>query len=76
MNPYYTPSGTPATGSQGSSANMRSELALIEDGFDLLPSLTGNANKLIGVNSGETALEAKTSPSPELLPRWALIRSL
>lgn len=58
-NPYYNTTGTPATGSQGSSANMRSELALIEDGFDLLPSFTGNANKLIGVNSGETALEAK-----------------
>ena len=59
-NPYYNPSGTPATGSQGSSANMRSEMALVAAGFALLPTLSGNADKIIGVNSAGDALEAKS----------------
>lgn len=57
-NPYYSPSGNPATSSQGSSATMRSEFELIEDGFDLLPTVSGNANLPVFVNSGATGLEA------------------
>ena len=60
MNDYYNPSGWPATSSSGASANARSELAEIAAGFDLLPGLTGNANKIIGVNSSGDALEAKS----------------
>ena len=59
-NDYYNPSGWPATSSSGASANARSELAEIAAGFDLLPGLTGNANKIIGVNSSGDALEAKS----------------
>lgn len=60
MNDYYNPSGWPATSSSGASANARSELAEIAAGFDLLPGLTGNANKIIGVNSSGDGLEAKS----------------
>jgi hypothetical protein len=37
---------------------MRAELASISTGFDKLPTLSGNANKLVTVNSSGTALEA------------------
>lgn len=58
-NPFYTPSGTPATNSQGSSAAMRAEMALIAAGLDkVLTTFTGHANKVMGVNATETALEA------------------
>lgn len=56
-NDFFTASGNPATGSQGSSSTMRAEFEAIEDGFDKLPTLTGNGGKLIKVNSGGTALE-------------------
>lgn len=59
-NDYYNPSGWPATSSSGASANARSELAEIAAGFDRLPGLTGNANKIIGVNSSADGLEAKS----------------
>lgn len=57
-NPYYQDSGSPSTGAQGASATMRAEFAAIEAGFDLLPTLTGNSLKIVGVNVGETALTA------------------
>jgi hypothetical protein len=57
-NNFYTPSGNPATSSSGSSAVMRSELSLIEAGFDKLPTLTANGFKIVRVNSGGTGLEA------------------
>lgn len=60
-NEYYTASGTPVTASQGSSGNMRSEFALIVAGFNLLPALSGNGNKVITVNSAGTALIASTT---------------
>ena len=55
-NPYYTPSGYPSTGAAGSSASMRSELAAVSAGFDLMPVLSGNAGKYIAVNTGGSAL--------------------
>lgn len=54
-NPYYTASGTPATGSFGASAPMRGEFDSIEAGFALLPQ-TLTANKAVVVNAGGTAL--------------------
>lgn len=60
-NDYFNATGTPQTGSQAASAPMRSQFNLIEDGFDKLPTLTGNAGKLIVVNSGATALEATST---------------
>lgn len=55
-NDFYTPSGWPATGSAGRSSLARSEMALIEDAFDKMPTLTGNGNKAVVVNAGGTAL--------------------
>ena len=60
-NDFFSASGAPATGSQGSSATMRAEFASIEDGFDKLPALTGNGGKVVVVNSGGTALESVTT---------------
>jgi hypothetical protein len=56
MNDFYNGTGAPATGSPGSSATMRAEFATIAAGFDKLPALVGNANKLVVVNSGGSAL--------------------
>lgn len=53
-NPYYQATGSPATGSSGSSAVIRSEYAAIEAGFDLLPSLT--ANRAVIINALGTAM--------------------
>lgn len=55
---YYDHTTYPSTGSPGSSSAMRAELELIEAGFGRLPALSGNGDKVVVVNSGETALEA------------------
>ena len=60
-NDFFSASGNPATGSQGSSAAMRAEFDSIEDGFDKLPTMTGNGSKIVAVNSGGTALEPLTT---------------
>ena len=57
-NPYYNSGSFPATGSPATSASMRAELALIAAGFDRLPTLSGNANRLVSVNETGTALVA------------------
>lgn len=57
-NPYYNPSGTPATASQGASAAIRAEFAAISTAFNLLPTLAGNANALVQVNGSGTGLIA------------------
>ena len=57
-NDYYTKTGAPAMNSPGSSAIMRTEFNRIEEGFDKLPGLAGNADKLIGVNPGASGLAA------------------
>lgn len=57
---YYNSTGTPATGSQGSSSAVRAEFDLVEAGFGKLPDLSGNADKVAVINSGETAITAKT----------------
>lgn len=58
MNPYYDHTTFPSTGAAGSSSSMRSELDAIEAGFDKLPTIAGNGLKIVGINSGETALVA------------------
>lgn len=55
-NPYYNTSGTPVTSSFGASANVRAEFASVMAAFDMLPVLSGNANKIVTVNSGASAL--------------------
>lgn len=59
-NEYYTPTGTPATGAAGSSAPVRAEFNEIEDGFDLMPALSGNGGKAVIINSGGTAMTVTT----------------
>jgi hypothetical protein len=56
MGDFYTHSGFPTTRAAGLSASARAEFALIQAGFDKLPSLSGNANKVVVVNSGATGL--------------------
>ena len=57
MSEYYNHTTYPQSGSAGSAAAMRAELDSIEAGTDKLPVLAGNANKLVKVNSGSTALQ-------------------
>ena len=61
MPDYYTASGVPSTRSAGLSASIRSEFSLIATAFAKLPSLTGNANKIVVVNGAGTALTVTTS---------------
>lgn len=61
-NEFYDHGAVPATGSSLSSATMRAEFDAIEAGFDRLPTLTGQANKLVKVNAGATALETTDAP--------------
>lgn len=64
MSDYYNVTGAPSANSQGSSATMRAEFVAIADGISAkLPALTGNALKIVRVNSGASALEAITAAS-------------
>ena len=55
-NDFWTHGSFPSAGSPATSASMRAELDAISAGFDKLPGLTGNGNKVVVVNSGGTAL--------------------
>jgi len=57
-NPFYTPTGSPATSSTAASSTMRNEFNAIEDGFDKLATLSGNSNLPVFINTGETGQEA------------------
>lgn len=57
-NPYYTPSGAPPQRGPGTSAQIRAEMALVQVGFDKLPTLAANARKPVQVNAAGTGLEA------------------
>jgi len=57
-NPYFTPSGSPATSSTAASSTMRNEFNAIEDGFDKLATLSGNSELPVFINTGETGQEA------------------
>lgn len=59
-NPYYNVSGSPGNRSPGSSSPIRSEYASIAAAFDKLPTLAGNANKVLTVNSGSTGIAASS----------------
>ena len=59
-NEYYDSSGAPTARSSLSSATIRIEFDSIEAGFVKLPTLAANENKPIFVNSGGTAMEAKS----------------
>jgi hypothetical protein len=55
-NNYYTHGSFPSTGSAATSASMRAELDLVTAGFDKLPTLTGNGDKFVVINSLGTAM--------------------
>lgn len=55
-NSYYSPTGAPSFGAFGHSVDMRNQFALIEQGFDKLPSLT--ATYIVRVKSDGTGLES------------------
>lgn len=56
-NSFYTPTGNPADSSFGASSTIRDEFSAIEDGFDILPTVTGNALEYLRINTGATAIE-------------------
>ena len=57
-NDFFTASGVPSTGAALVSSTIRTEFANIGAGFDKMPTLTGNGNKVVTVNAGGTALGA------------------
>lgn len=61
MSEYYDHTGFPSTGSAGLSASMRAELANIEAGFAKLPTMAGNANKIVVVAGSGTSLTTTAS---------------
>lgn len=63
MSDWYINSGAPALASAGSSAIIRAEFAAVETAFAKLPTLSGNGDKWVAVNSGATGLTAITSPT-------------
>ena len=60
-NEFYDHTTFPTPNSPGSSALLRSELDAIEAGFDKLPTMSGNGNKVVTVNAGATALTATSA---------------
>ena len=59
---YYSHTVYPVFKSSGSSATARAEFEAIQTGFDKFPDLSvSNAMKILGINSGGTAVEAITS---------------
>jgi len=55
-NQFYNHSTFPVTGSAATSQSMRAELDLVAAGFDKMPGLTGNNNKLVAINGTATGL--------------------
>jgi len=67
-NNFFNASGVPSAGSGLNSPPVRSEFALIAAAFDKMPTLTGNANKVVVVNGTGTALTALAASGLGLLP--------
>lgn len=55
-NDYFTANNVPAFQANLQSSTVRNEYAAVEDGFDKLPTLSGNGDKRVAVNPGGTAL--------------------
>ena len=63
-NDFYNHGSFPTTGSAATSASMRAELDSIAAGFNKLPTLTGNANKIVVVDgTGTTLTQIATLPA-------------
>lgn len=57
---YYQHGSFPAPGSPATSAGMRAEFDLVTAGFDKLPALSGNANKLVVINGAGSGMTTTT----------------
>lgn len=60
MNPYYTPTGSPAANSKVDSRPIRNEFARVAAGFDKLPVLLGANNKPVIVNESASGFTTTT----------------
>lgn len=58
---YNHDDGYPAFGAQGASGAMRTQLDKIQAGFNKMPALTANGNKLVWINAAGTAMEVITA---------------
>jgi hypothetical protein len=65
-NEFYTRTSLPSPGGALLSSQIRAEHALIEAAFDKLPTMTGNANYYVAINSSGTKLVAVLAPSGTL----------
>lgn len=66
-NDYYIPSGWPASQSKGASATAQAELSLVEDGFDKLPTITGNGDEFVAVDGSGISLTSITAAAAKTL---------
>ena len=64
-NEFYTPSGTPVDNSEGDPGVMRGEFARIQQGFDKMPALAGNANKPVVIDPSGSRMIAGAAISYE-----------
>lgn len=55
-NEFFTATGVPGSHAAGLSSEIRGELLAVEQGFNKLPVLAGNAGKVVVVNPSETGL--------------------
>lgn len=63
-NPFYTPSGNPATQSRNLSRTMRTEFESVEDGFDAVDTAVGlKANAANAALTGTTSAELVSTPA-------------
>lgn len=60
-NQYYDHTTYPAQGALASSSSLRAEFDAVETGFDKLPTLSGNASKVVVVNDSGTGMTVKNS---------------
>lgn len=65
MSEYYTHGSVPANNALGSSSDIRAEFDAISAGFNKLPVLTGNGDKVVKVNSAGNGLTSKTSSAEQ-----------
>jgi hypothetical protein len=64
-NPYYDHTTYPAPNAPGSSAALRAEFDKVEQGFEKLPTLSGQGGKLVAVKADASGLEAMSSASSQ-----------
>lgn len=51
-NDYYNPTGNPQAGSFGASNAIKSEFVAVQTGFDKLPVISGNTDKIVAIGPG------------------------